>query len=197
MRLQANSAALLLGMSSLPMIIHAFSPYQHRSHKQLSLVQRHESGRFDGDHGTNLNESISGKTFSISPGEATRRLGTMTGPTVWSQFSKLAQENDVANLGQGFPDWFPPKFAIDSLVEAAMDVGQSPHQYTRTAGHPNLVNQLAKRYSIHLRREIDAMTEVAVTIGASQALYLSLQTLINPGTWCTISCSRAVVLTLV
>ena len=141
------------------------------------MVQRHESVRFDGDHG------VTEQVFSISAGAAIQRLGSMTGPTVWSQFSKLAQENDVANLGQGFPDWFPPKFAIDCLVEAAMDVEQSPHQYTRTAGHLNLVNQLAKRYSIHMNREIDAMTEVSVTVGASQALYLSLQTLINPGAW--------------
>jgi len=114
-------------------------------------------------------------------GEATARLGTMTGPTVWSEFGRLSQEHEVANLGQGFPDWLPPKFAVDSLVEAAMDSAQSPHQYTRTAGHPTLVKQLARRYSTHMKRDIDPMAEVAVTIGASQALYLSLQTLVKPG----------------
>jgi kynurenine--oxoglutarate transaminase/cysteine-S-conjugate beta-lyase/glutamine--phenylpyruvate transaminase len=43
------------------------------------------------------------------------------------------------------------------------------------------VKQLAKRYSKHLDRYIDPMAEVAVTVGASQALYLCLQTLIRPG----------------
>jgi kynurenine--oxoglutarate transaminase/cysteine-S-conjugate beta-lyase/glutamine--phenylpyruvate transaminase len=105
----------------------------------------------------------------------------MTGPTVWTEFGRIAQENEVANLGQGFPDWLPPQFAVDSLVEAALDSQQSPHQYTRTGGHPNLVNQLARRYSIHLHRDVDPMSEVAVTVGASQALYISLQTLISPG----------------
>lgn len=57
----------------------------------------------------------------------------------------------------------------------------SPHQYTRTAGHPKLVKELAGRYSKHMGREIDPMGEVAVTIGASQALYMALQTLIQPG----------------
>ena len=117
----------------------------------------------------------------VAMGEATARLGSMTGPTVWSEFGRLSQEHEVANLGQGFPDWLPPKFAVDSLVEAAMDSAQSPHQYTRTAGHPNLVKQLARRYSTHMKRDVDPMAEVAVTIGASQALYLSLQTLIKPG----------------
>ncbi len=116
-------------------------------------------------------------------GEATYRLGgPAVGPTVWSEFGRMASANSsIANLGQGFPDWLPPKFALDSLVEAAMDGSQSPHQYTRTAGHPNLVKQLAKRYSTHLNRDIDPMAEVAVTVGASQALYLALQTLIKPG----------------
>ena len=120
--------------------------------------------------------------FSISsPGEATQRLGASAGPTVWTEFGRIAQEYDPVNLGQGFPDWLPPKFAVDSLVEAVLDSAQSPHQYTRPAGHPNLVNQLARRYSIHLKKDIDPMEEVAVTVGASQALYLSLQTLVQPG----------------
>ena len=113
-------------------------------------------------------------------GEATARLGAPV-PTVWTEFGRLAEANEVVNLGQGFPDWLPPDFAVQSLVEAVQDSAQSPHQYTRPAGHPNLVKQLARRYSAHLRKEIDPFSEVAVTVGASQALYLSLQTLIKPG----------------
>lgn len=114
-------------------------------------------------------------------GEATNRLGKPS-PTVWTEFSRISSENpDAVNLGQGFPDWLPPKFAVDCLVEAVLDSAQSPHQYTRPAGHPNLVHRLADRYSKHLRHDIDPLAEVAVTVGASQALYLSLQTLIQPG----------------
>lgn len=121
--------------------------------------------------------------ISFSPGEATQRLGISTGPTVWTEFGRIAEKHNPVNLGQGFPDWLPPKFAVDSLVEAVLDSAQSPHQYTRPAGHPNLVKQLARRYSIHLKHEVNPMEEVAVTVGASQALYLSLQTLIQPGTF--------------
>ena len=106
-------------------------------------------------------------------GEAILRLGSLTGPTVWSEFGRLSQEIEgVANLGQGFPDWLPPPFAVESLVAAAVDSANSPHQYTRTAGHPNLVRQLARRYSEYLERSVDAMNEVAVTVRTSQALYL-------------------------
>lgn len=131
----------------------------------------------------------SGGLLSSGAGEATLRLGgPLTTPTVWTEFSRIAQQvqeqsegGTLANLGQGFPDWLPPKFAIDSLVAAALDSQTSPHQYTRPAGHPHLVEQLARRYSLHLHRTVDSMQEVAVTVGASQALYLSLQTLIQPG----------------
>jgi kynurenine--oxoglutarate transaminase/cysteine-S-conjugate beta-lyase/glutamine--phenylpyruvate transaminase len=116
-----------------------------------------------------------------SAGEAIQRLGGNTGPTVWTEFGRIAAEHNPVNLGQGFPDWLPPKFAVDSLVEAVLDSAQSPHQYTRPAGHPNLVKQLARRYSIHMHKTIEPMDEVAVTVGASQALYMSLQTLVQPG----------------
>jgi kynurenine---oxoglutarate transaminase / cysteine-S-conjugate beta-lyase / glutamine---phenylpyruvate transaminase len=118
----------------------------------------------------------------VCVGQATQRLGGIsTKPTVWTEFSRIAAEKGptACNLGQGFPDWAPPQFAIDSLVEASQSL--SHHQYTRPAGHPDLVKQLARRYSLHLHRTIDPFSEVAVTVGASQALYLCLQTLIEPG----------------
>ena len=86
--------------------------------------------------------------------------------------------NEVINLGQGFPNWDPPSF----VLEAAHDAIESPnHQYTRTAGHLPLVELLAKRYSVHLQRDISPIHEVAITVGASQALYVTLQSIISPG----------------
>ncbi|KAL3769254.1 hypothetical protein ACHAWU_007008 [Discostella pseudostelligera] len=132
-------------------------------------------------------DEVRGSAVGGGGGAIQRLGGTATGPTVWSEFGRLAAEysqsnNNFSNLGQGFPDWLPPEFAVQSLVSAALDTtSSSPHQYTRTAGHPNLVKQLAKRYSKHLDRQVDPMAEVAVTVGASQALYLCLQTLVRPG----------------
>ena len=158
---------------------------QFREESQRLTATSNSNGDNDGENirATNgiAEQPPNGGLAMNSPGEATQRLGVNTGPTVWSEFGRIAEENDIVNLGQGFPDWLPPKFAVDSLVEAVLDTAQSPHQYTRPAGHPNLVGQLARRYSIHLEKEIDPMEEVAVTVGASQALYLSLQTLVQPG----------------
>lgn len=107
-----------------------------------------------------------------------RRLSGSDKPTVWSEFGALASETGAVNLGQGFPDWQPPEFVVEQAHEA---LRQGFHQYTRPAGHPSLVEVLATRYSVHLDRPIDAMGEVAITVGASQALYLTLQALVNPG----------------
>jgi DNA-binding transcriptional MocR family regulator len=145
---------------------------RHAALLELSELKAAQNGKVNG--------------IASSAGKATQRLGSMTGPTVWTEFARIAQENHVASLDQGFPDWLPSLFAVDSLVEAALDSQESPHQYTRTAGHPNLVNQLAKRYTIHLKRQVDPMSQVTVTVGASQALYeyTSLQTLIQPDASC-------------
>lgn len=168
----------LLSLLSLATTVSAFVPYSlSKSSSSKVLTGLQESGRVDWD------PELDSNFATESAGEATERLGLNSAPTVWTEFGRLAQEHDTVNLGQGFPDWMPPEFAVEALVEAAQDQMNSPHQYTRPAGHPNLVNQLAKRYSTHMGREIDAMAEVAVTVGASQSLYLSLQTLIKPGTF--------------
>ena len=165
----------------------AFVQSSSSSPRSVPKLVMQESGRVGWEaelelKGHRQGSADSDSNFSTeSAGEATTRLGLNSKPTVWTEFGRLAQDFDNVNLGQGFPDWMPPEFAVEALVEAAQDQMNSPHQYTRPAGHPNLVNQLAKRYSVHMGRTIEPMTEVAVTVGASQSLYLSLQTLIKPG----------------
>lgn len=168
-------------------LTYSFSSVSHRQRCHIQLVALRErvwdQDKFDPGQKDRA-EALAIERDSLvdgGVGQATLRLGTKSVPTVWTEFSRLAQENRVVNLGQGFPDWLPPKFAVNSLVEAALDEAEYPHQYTRPAGHPNLVKQLARRYSTHLRRDVDPFTEIAVTVGASQALYLSLQTIIKPG----------------
>lgn len=97
------------------------------------------------------------------------------GQTVWTVFGDLAKSTGAVNLGQGFPDWDPPQFVLDSLQRTIS------HQYTRPAGHPPLIELLAKRYSQHLDHNINPFSEIAVTVGASQALYLTLTTQLKPG----------------
>jgi kynurenine--oxoglutarate transaminase/cysteine-S-conjugate beta-lyase/glutamine--phenylpyruvate transaminase len=98
-------------------------------------------------------------------------------PSVWTVFGDLAAKTGAVNLGQGFPDWNPPAFVLESFRDA---IDSPVHQYTRPAGHPPLVELLAEKYGRRLDRKIDAFQEVAVTVGASQALYLALTVLLRP-----------------
>ena len=73
------------------------------------------------------------------------------------------------------PDPGPNPNPYSVVAQAHAALAEGFHQYTRPAGHPGLAKVLAARYSIHLDRPVDAMAEVAITVGASQALYLTLQ----------------------
>lgn len=98
-------------------------------------------------------------------------------PSVWTVFSDLAIQTGGSNLGQGFPDWNPPEFIMKSL-EAVTKTNF--HQYTRPAGHLPLVESIAFRYSTHLNRLINPYDQITITVGASQALYLTLMTILKP-----------------
>ena len=87
--------------------------------------------------------------------------------------------DSCVDLGQGFPNFDPPLFVVEALRDeldgTVPGAVRTRHQYTRTAGHVTLVEALAERYSGHLQRPLDAMKEVAVTVGATNALFLAMQ----------------------
>ncbi|KAM7368788.1 hypothetical protein PAMP_013095 [Pampus punctatissimus] len=99
---------------------------------------------------------------------------------VWVEFTQLAADYKAVNLGQGFPDFSPPKFVKEAFCEA-VNGGPSMHQYTRAFGHLPLVKSLAKFFSRIVDHEIDPLEDVLVTVGAYQALFSAFQALVNKG----------------
>ncbi|XP_034457939.1 kynurenine--oxoglutarate transaminase 1 isoform X2 [Hippoglossus hippoglossus] len=99
---------------------------------------------------------------------------------VWVEFSQLAADYKVVNLGQGFPDFSPPPFIQEAFCKA-LSGGPSMHQYTRAFGHPPLVKALAKFFSRIVGHEIDPFEDILVTVGAYQALFCAFQALIDEG----------------
>jgi kynurenine--oxoglutarate transaminase/cysteine-S-conjugate beta-lyase/glutamine--phenylpyruvate transaminase len=100
--------------------------------------------------------------------------------TVFSEYTALANLHKSTNLGQGFPT-LPVADFILSAADKAIKNNPMGHQYTRSEGHPRLVKALAKFYSPKLNRELDPMNEIMTTVGASEAIYSTIQALINPG----------------
>lgn len=101
----------------------------------------------------------------------------MDQPSVWLEFSPLAQTTNSINLGQGFPDWAPPQFVQDAAVKSVQ--GGHCSTYARSAGHPYLVETLASEYSEQINHKIDPYKEVITTVGASEALFLSITSFIK------------------
>jgi kynurenine--oxoglutarate transaminase/cysteine-S-conjugate beta-lyase/glutamine--phenylpyruvate transaminase len=94
--------------------------------------------------------------------------------SVWVEYIQLALEHKPLNLGQGFPDYPPPKYVTDALAQVANSDNCLIHQYTRGFGHPRLVSAIAKLYSQLIGREINPQTEVLTTLGAYEALFSSI-----------------------
>uniref|UniRef100_A0A7S3YS97 Aminotransferase class I/classII large domain-containing protein n=1 Tax=Lotharella globosa TaxID=91324 RepID=A0A7S3YS97_9EUKA len=106
------------------------------------------------------------------------RIGSFSDENVWTVFTPLANRLKAVNLGQGFPGWEAPQFLKDNACAA---IQENFNQYTRSEGHLNLVQELARGYSSTLKREIEPMSEVCVVNGCTEAVYSSLQGLVDPG----------------
>jgi len=110
------------------------------------------------------------------------RLDGLDAPTVWHEFSPLAQEYDAVNLGQGFPDWNPPDFCIEAMRQATdPKFGRNANQYARSYAHLPLAKVLAEEYSKKWNREINPATQIATASGVTNILYCALQGLIDKG----------------
>jgi len=100
-------------------------------------------------------------------------------PSGIRHFFSLAQNvPDVISLGLGEPDFTPPKHILEA-AKLALDRGKT--HYPPTNGIPELREALAKKAKHDYGLSYDPDNEVLVTVGGTQAIFLALQALINPG----------------
>ena len=98
--------------------------------------------------------------------------------SVFEVMSRLAQEHDAVNLGQGFPDDPGPPDVRRMAAEAVLD---GWNQYPSMLGLPELRRAIAEHYRHWQGLTFDPETEVMVTSGATEALAGALLALIEPG----------------
>ena len=111
---------------------------------------------------------------------AAKRLQSIPKMTVWSEFTPLCAKYKAVNLGQGFPNFDVPQEIMKHANAAINDPDPLSQQYSRMLGHPKLVDQIAKRYTKTLGRNIDGLSEVCVCNGTTQALNLCTSAFVNP-----------------
>ena len=98
--------------------------------------------------------------------------------SIFGVISKLAREHNAVNLGQGFPDFDGP----DWLKDIAYKKMQEGHnQYAPFPGTPNLRQEVSNYYKSYYTLNYNPESEVTITVGATEAIYLVINALINPG----------------
>ncbi len=93
-------------------------------------------------------------------------------------FDIVATMKDVISLGIGEPDFATP----DSILQAGIRSLQSGKtHYTSNSGTLELRQALSKHIQERYGVSYDPQKELVITVGVSEALYLALTALLNPG----------------
>lgn len=109
---------------------------------------------------------------------SSKRLGSIEGENVFAMCTQLAMKSNAVNLGQGFPSWETPPFVSELARE---NIANGLNQYSRPGGHPDFVNAIAKAYTPLFGRQLDGMTQVTATAGATGALFTIMSAFCDPG----------------
>lgn len=100
-------------------------------------------------------------------------------PSGIRKFFDIAQTIDgVISLGVGEPD-FPTPWAIRSVAISTLEKGKTV--YTSNSGLLQLREEIAEYIKRKNNLEYNPHNEIIVTVGGSEAIDISLRTLINPG----------------
>jgi aminotransferase len=107
-----------------------------------------------------------------------RRVASVPPSGIRRFFDIAATMDDVISLGIGEPDFDTPKPILQAGIRS-LELGQT--HYTSNSGTIELRQALAE----HMQRlsgvEYDARSEILVTVGVSEALYLALTAVLDPG----------------
>lgn len=98
--------------------------------------------------------------------------------TIFEVMSSLARELNAVNLGQGFPDDPGPEDVRRAAAEAVL---HGNNQYPSMMGLPETRAAIAAHYAHHQGLDLEAMSEVMVTSGATEAIAAAIFALVAPG----------------
>jgi aminotransferase len=93
-------------------------------------------------------------------------------------FDIAATMSDVISLGIGEPDFVTPRPIMDAGI---LSLNQGKTQYTSNSGLIELRQAVAKNLRRLYRVSYEWDTEILVTVGVSEALYLALTAVLDPG----------------
>lgn len=100
------------------------------------------------------------------------------GTTIFTRMSALAEEHRALNLAQGFPE-FDCSPELQKLVDKYIRAGKN--QYAPMPGALPLREAIAQKTLAATGREYHPASEITITSGATEALYVAISTIVHPG----------------
>lgn len=100
------------------------------------------------------------------------------GTTIFFEMTRLANQHNAVNLGQGFPNFPGPDFLKEAAVEA---IQADLNQYAPGSGVPRLRQALARKMADFYGLHVDPDSEIVVTHGATEAIFAAVMGLVDPG----------------
>lgn len=100
------------------------------------------------------------------------------GVTIFSVMSALAQRLNALNLSQGFPDFAAPPELLKALSEATQ---AGYNQYAPGDGLLALQEQVATQFLKRDQIQLDPVTEITITPGATIGIFATIQALVQAG----------------
>lgn len=131
----------------------------HEACRRASMMSEHES------------------QDSVTADYTAPRLRSL-GISIFAEMSALAFKHGAVNLGQGFPDFPGPEFVREAAKRA---IDANHNQYAHPNGIQPLREAIAADWERRYGRVVDVDAEVTVTSGATEAIFDSIQALIEPG----------------
>lgn len=100
------------------------------------------------------------------------------GVTIFSIMTAMAHRLNALNLSQGFPDFDAPPALLQALSQATLD---GFNQYAAGDGLLALREQLAQLFLKRDLLQLDPITEITITPGATIGIFSAIQAIIHHG----------------
>ncbi|MBP1692839.1 MAG: aminotransferase [Chloroflexi bacterium] len=114
----------------------------------------------------------------VREGYLAERVATLKPSGIRKFFDIVATMKDVISLGIGEPDFNTPPSILQAGIRS-LELGQT--HYTSNSGILELRLALAQHLEQKYGVSYDPVKEIIITVGVSEALYLALTALLNPG----------------
>jgi methionine aminotransferase len=106
------------------------------------------------------------------------------GISIFTEMSMMASQYKAINLSQGFPEFDAPDFLKSEINQAIAD---GKNQYCPSSGLPELLTQIGEmvqrqyQQNLLVEQKVDSMNNITVTSGATEALWVAIQTIVRSG----------------